>query len=121
MLFNPFRLWDENGIDLAILMAIQTPVQRVDPFFSVEISQKLFLEPKAQNQPVCGLDLVTLNIQRGRDHGLPGYSVYRKHCGLKPVDTWSQMADAIDKSAFKTMQQIYKSVLLFCNFVQFCK
>ncbi|KAL9898512.1 peroxidasin homolog cardinal [Glossina fuscipes fuscipes] len=109
MLFNPFSLWQLNGIDNALMGACNTSVQRVDRFFSIEVTEKLFEGFPDEHKPICGLDLVSLNIQRGRDHGLPAYPIYRKHCKLPPTDTWEQLAKAVDAESLESMKQIYSS------------
>lgn len=60
-----------------------------------------------------GLDLVSLNIQRGRDHGLAAYGEWRRYCGLPPADTWEEMADAVDKESLLSMRAIYKCVCTY--------
>lgn len=42
-----------------------------------------------------GFDLKTLDIQRGRDHGLGSYNDYREHCGFRRAQTFSQFTDLI--------------------------
>ena len=108
MLFNPFSLWQDKGIDRALVTAANTPVQRVDRFFSQEVTSKLFEGTAEDRVPICGLDLVSLNIQRGRDHGLPAYPVFRKHCRLPAVDTWEQMAAAVEPESLQSIRQIYR-------------
>lgn len=70
MLFNPYSLYRPNGLDSAIRSAINNSLEKSDPYFTTELTEKLFA--KDASPVVCGLDLVSLNIQRGRDHGLPG-------------------------------------------------
>lgn len=50
-----------------------------DGLFSDGVRNKLFLDKHKS------FDLVALNIQRGRDHGLPSYNEWRRFCKLQPI------------------------------------
>lgn len=32
------------------------------------------------------MDILSLDIQRSRDHGIPSYMQFRKYCGLKDIE-----------------------------------
>jgi len=58
-----------------------------------------------------GNDLAAINIQRGRDHGLPGYNKWRKWCGFEPITDWKQLYEIfIDPKTVDMMRKLYLSV-----------
>ena len=68
----------------------------------------VFLFPGKSHQ--FGMDLVALNIQRGRDHGLPGYNAYREVCGLGRVDSFAALQDLVPAKLVARLQLIYAHV-----------
>jgi hypothetical protein len=79
----------EGGIDSLLRgMAVQE-CQRVDTHIVDALRNFLFGPPGAG-----GFDLASLNIQRGRDHGLPGYNDARAFMGMEPVTTFPDVYES---------------------------
>lgn len=66
------------------------------------LSKKLF---KAKSQKF-GLDLAALNIQRGRDHGIPPYNAVREACGFGFFETFDDLP--VTKSLKRRLKKVYK-------------
>ncbi len=82
--FAPTAISEDGGIE-PILRGLATQrAEEIDPFVVGAIRNFLFGPPGAG-----GFDLASLNIQRGRDHGLPGYNATRVALGLSPMATFS--------------------------------
>ena len=75
--FDPSQLVDDGFIDGIMLGMALTAAPAWDPEFSEDLMNHLFEERDSDGS---GMDLATLNIQRGRDLGLQGYNKYRKLC-----------------------------------------
>uniref|UniRef100_A0A672KJN2 Eosinophil peroxidase-like n=1 Tax=Sinocyclocheilus grahami TaxID=75366 RepID=A0A672KJN2_SINGR len=83
-LFASWRVVQEGGIDPVLRGLLLSPakLQTADQMMVEELTERLF-----QAQGGLPLDLAALNLQRGRDHGLQGYSAWRELCGLfAPAD-----------------------------------
>ncbi|RWS25233.1 Peroxidase-like protein [Leptotrombidium deliense] len=73
--FNPNPLYAAD-IDNIVRGIIGVSSQRFDPFVTDDVRNHLYR--LTENQ--FGNDLVAFNLQRGRDHAIPGYTVYIYGC-----------------------------------------
>uniref|UniRef100_A0AAY5KIH3 Eosinophil peroxidase n=1 Tax=Esox lucius TaxID=8010 RepID=A0AAY5KIH3_ESOLU len=91
-LFASWRVVQEGGIDPILRGLLLSPAKLQLPgqMMVEELTERLF-----QAQGGLPLDLAALNLQRGRDHGLPGYSSWRALCGLSVPNTTSDLADIL--------------------------
>ena len=76
---------------------------RSDPLVVDDVRNFLFGEPGSG-----GFDLVSLNIQRGRDHGLPGYNDVREALGLTRAQDFEDVSS--DSEIQDRLSSIYESV-----------
>ena len=51
-----------------------------------------------------------MNIQRGRDHGLPGYNAYREICTGNKAKDWADLRKSVRPEHIEAMRRVYKSV-----------
>lgn len=110
MLFNPYSLYAADGIRHSVTSATTNVIQRYSTHVTSQLTSHLFEDPMVNSTVPCGLDLVSLNIQRGRDHGLAGYTMWREYCGLGKVGTFSDLEDHLDHQALKQISMLYETV-----------
>ncbi|KAG7210468.1 hypothetical protein KM043_011992 [Ampulex compressa] len=103
---NPVNLETAGSVDRLLLGLIDQPAQRRDEFITEELTNHLFQTPRFP----FGMDLASLNIQRGRDHGLPAYVQWREPCGLSRIDTFEDLARVMSLEAARKFRLLYASV-----------
>ena len=103
--FCPAKLVNEGSIDPVLRGMFGTALKEIDPqeLLSDELTEHLF----ALTRDVA-LDLASLNIQRSRDHGLPGYNKWREFCNLPVANTFDDLSNEIsDSDLRRRLQNLY--------------
>ena len=60
-----------------------------------------------------GLDLVAQIIQAGRDHGIPGYTEWRRWCHNATIDSFDHLQDDVPPESLEALRAVYQSVIIF--------
>ncbi len=98
--FNPLAYFESGGTDpitRGLSVARSNPT---DEFLNRVLTSQLFTESPDK----LGMDLASLNIQRGRDHGLPSYRQWQKFCHkIFP----SVRASFRDQQSVNTLHDVY--------------
>jgi hypothetical protein len=101
--FNPAALNQAGGIEPIVRYFAASIQQKTDTKIVDPLRNFLFGPPGAG-----GFDLASLNIQRGRDHGLADYNTLRTDFGLPPVQSFTEITS--DAALAQDLQSLYGTV-----------
>ncbi|KAH9416217.1 hypothetical protein DERP_000716 [Dermatophagoides pteronyssinus] len=109
---NPTFLYPNGSLDQAIRGILKQPTERFDRIFTEDIKNLLFAQQtRTNNNQRVGMDLISINIQRGRDHGIPTYNQIRQLCGLQLIRNFQQLRSLLrNQDDWQRLSQIYSHV-----------
>ncbi|OWF40024.1 lactoperoxidase-like [Mizuhopecten yessoensis] len=112
--FSPSLVIQNAGQDVPKLArwVIANNSMKADRIFEPGVRNLLFLDSNGSS-----FDLGSLNIQRGRDHGVPPYVEYRKLFGLKKPKSFNKLTDhnSYAKGLLKDVYDSVKDIDLFAG------
>lgn len=91
-----------NGIESILIGLLKDACAQVDMAINGDLQNR---HPKTGSDMLQ--DLASLNIQRGRDHGIPPYIKYRELCGLWVPSQIFELS-GLDGTALGLLQQVYR-------------
>uniref|UniRef100_A0A452IFZ4 Uncharacterized protein n=1 Tax=Gopherus agassizii TaxID=38772 RepID=A0A452IFZ4_9SAUR len=107
--FSPFRIVNEGGIDplLRGLFGVAGKMRIPSQLLNTELTERLFSMART-----VALDLAAMNIQRGRDHGIPPYHDFRVYCNLSSAHTFEDLKNEIRSPEIRDkLSRLYGSPL----------
>ncbi|MCP9261367.1 Peroxidasin [Dirofilaria immitis] len=98
----------ENGhIESIIMGLLGSRSMDFDRHISDAIRNHLF---QRSTDSYTGMDLPAINIQRGRDHGIPPYNSYREICGMHRARNFDDLKDMMDERTIVELRSVYNHV-----------
>nr|CAD7442712.1 unnamed protein product [Timema bartmani] len=80
-------------------------MMEADQFFTTELTNYLFRSTQS-----FGKDLESIDIQRGRDHGLASYNDFRATCGLSKATCFNDLKGSMSRKDIMLLSRLYEHV-----------
>lgn len=100
--FEMSDIWAGNAHGI-LRGLLQEPSNTVDPFVVSDVKNFLSFNPR---NPVI-VDLPAININRGREHGVPAYVYFVEYCTGNKVTSWADLTKFIPEARVKELQSVY--------------
>ena len=106
--FKPSLVTDPEKLVMSLAGLSHEVSNKPGPNFASSVNGKLFIH--RESGATVGLDLVSINIHRGRDHGLPGYNYFRPLCGLRRAENFTDLVDVMTQNQAVQLSSVYDHV-----------
>jgi len=100
---RPHTLLVDNTYDQLLRGQSSQSVQDFNNVYTEQMTEWLFANKD------FGLDIVSLNVQRGRDHQIQGYTTYKYMCGLGSNYIWEDLKDLIPEELVHRLSHAYQN------------
>ncbi|XP_076335624.1 uncharacterized protein LOC143238887 [Tachypleus tridentatus] len=105
--FDNHLMYNGGMIDDILRGLCADPTPSFDTQVTKAVTRHLFED---KNKHFSGLDLVSLNLQRGRDHGIRPYNDYREFCNITRASSFEDLVQDMPEDIVKKLSLVYRSV-----------
>jgi peroxidase len=107
--YSPHEAYVNGGLDSLCRGTIINPSLLPDSYFGDQLTNHLFDVGIKQGNDIR-YSLSSINIQRGRDHGLLSYNKYRALVGLNTAKKFSDLLTNMSPRKVSNLQNVYANV-----------
>ncbi|XP_032687979.1 uncharacterized protein LOC116852085 [Odontomachus brunneus] len=101
---RPYDLYRAGVFDEYFMGLMNQVAQAMDDSITQEVTNHLFKKVGAK----FGMDLVSFNMQRGREFGIPSYMEFRKYCGLPGADSFEELFGSMPNETIRRYSTIFE-------------
>nr|APU53802.1 peroxinectin [Haliotis discus discus] len=95
-----------NNLNDIVSSLVEAPIEIADAWYVDGMRNRMFERDLAAKD---GFDIVSLSIQRGREHGIPSYNEWREYCGFNKITSFTNGSD-FGRIEAQDLADIYESV-----------